>query len=306
MRKLGFATMFGVLALSLCLAGAADAQEDEGPQGPPQRDFVSALAYATAFPHASPAGANDWTCQPTLAHPLPVVLVHGTAENAYDNWAQLSPMLAREGYCVFAPHLGGYADTPFRGLTDIVASAVELSEFVDRVLAATGAAQVDIVGHSQGGMMPRYYIKRLGGAPKVNKLIALSPSNYGTNVFVVGQIVASLPIANQLLGLTCLACEQQLTGSRFLRDLNAGGDTVPGISYTVISTAYDQVVTPFTNTFLRSPGVTNILLQGLCILDATDHLGISYDPIAIRLVMNALDPEHARTPRCVVVPPLVS
>jgi len=306
MFKSQLVAVITVLSAALGLSAEAKAQEDEGPQGPVQRDFVSALTYAVAYPHASPAGANDWTCQPSAAHPLPVVLVHGTAENAYDNWAQLSPLLAQEGYCVFAPHLGGYEDTAFRALTDIPASAQELSDFVDRVLSATGAAQVDLVGHSQGGMMPRYYLKYLGGAPKVNKLIALSPSNHGTNALIVGQLVASLPVASQLVGLACLACEQQLIGSSFLRDLNAEGETVPGVAYTVIATAYDGVVTPFTNTFLRAPGVTNILLQSLCILDATDHLGISYDPIALQLVLNALDPQHARRPACVVVPPLFS
>ena len=48
------------------------------------------------------------------------------------------------------------------------------------MLGATGAAKVDIIGHSQGGMMPRYYVKNLGGAAKVDDLIGLSPSNHGT------------------------------------------------------------------------------------------------------------------------------
>ena len=54
-------------------------------------------------------------------------------------------------------------------------SAAQLEAFVDRVLAATGAAKVSMVGHSQGGMMPRYYIQFLGGAGKVDDLVGLAP-----------------------------------------------------------------------------------------------------------------------------------
>ncbi len=53
---------------------------------------------------------------------------------------------------------------------------------MQKVLAATGAKQVDIVGHSQGGMMPRYYLRFLGGAAKVETLVGLAPSNHGTTV----------------------------------------------------------------------------------------------------------------------------
>jgi triacylglycerol esterase/lipase EstA (alpha/beta hydrolase family) len=50
------------------------------------------------------------------------------------------------------------------------------------VLTATGAAKVDIVGHSQGGMMPRYYIRFLGGAATVHTLVGLAPSSHGTTI----------------------------------------------------------------------------------------------------------------------------
>ena len=46
--------------------------------GPEIRGFQAAFAYP--FPEAAPAGANDWACRPTAAHPRPVVLVHGKAD----------------------------------------------------------------------------------------------------------------------------------------------------------------------------------------------------------------------------------
>jgi hypothetical protein len=85
----------------------------------------------------------------------------------------------------------------------------------------------------------------------------------------------------------------QSAGSSFLTHLNAGGDTVPGVSYTVIETRYDEVVTPYSSAFLSGPDVTNITLQNQCGLDLTDHLGIIYDPVALHDVLNALDPTTA-------------
>ena len=112
-----------------------------------------------------------------------MVLVHGTLANMNDSWRAASPVLANHGYCVFALNYGGVSPaSDFQGTGDIAASARQLASFVRQVLAATGAPKVDIVGHSQGGMMPRYYISFLGGAAKVAKLIGLAPSNYGTTL----------------------------------------------------------------------------------------------------------------------------
>ncbi|GII95442.1 hypothetical protein Ssi02_56730 [Sinosporangium siamense] len=51
------------------------------------------------------------------------------------------------------------------------------------MLTTTGATKVDLVGHSQGGgPLPRWYLKFLGGAPKVRKLIGLGAANHGTTI----------------------------------------------------------------------------------------------------------------------------
>ena len=128
-------------------------------------NFLAGVAAALANPSASPPGANNWSCHPSAAHPYPVVLVNGTGEDMADGFSALSPLLADNGYCVFAANFGGTPGNLLQGTGDIPQSA-GAAGFVrrPRYSAATGAAKVDLVGHSQGGMMPRYYLKFLGGA----------------------------------------------------------------------------------------------------------------------------------------------
>lgn len=264
------------------------------------------LGYAHTSPTASPPGANDWSCQPSAAHPRPVVLVHGTFADRSNSWQAISPLLKNNGYCVFALNYGSYAGSGAIGVYgtgEIRNSAKELSAFVDQVLAATGAAEVDLVGHSQGGMMPRYYLKFLGGAEKVRALVGLSPSNHGTTVDGIGLLARFFPGGEQFTGTLCPACEEQIVGSSFLAELNSGGDTVPGVEYTVIQTRYDQVVTPYTSAFLSGSNVRNIVLQNQCILDLGDHLSMPYDHIAGADVLTALDPAHPRGFLCTPIAP---
>ncbi|TXS44152.1 alpha/beta fold hydrolase [Streptomyces sp. uw30] len=214
------------------------------------------------------------------------------------NRAALAPRLKKAGYCVFALNHGGTSG-PLLGTDDMADSARRLADFVDRVRAATGAVKVDLVGHSQGGMMPRHYIKNLGGAASVDKLIALTPSNHGTTFSGLGLLALAIPGGTAVLGSGCAACSQQLIGSDFLRDLNAGAETDPGVTYTVITTRYDEVVTPYTSAYLdAAPNVTNVKLQEVCPAEFVDHVGISYNDLATRLVLNALDPAHAQRPTC--------
>jgi triacylglycerol esterase/lipase EstA (alpha/beta hydrolase family) len=237
-----------------------------------------------------------------------VILVHGTLANMNDNWQAAAPILANHGYCVFAFNYGGSSATSdLQGTGDIAASAAQLAAFVNTVLAATGAAKVDLVGHSQGGMMPRYYINFLGGAAKVATFVALAPSNYGTTLdglTVLGTDIGLIEPINSALATTCTACVQQEKGSAFLARLNAT-PTVAGVNYTVIETRDDEVVTPYSNAFLpAAPNVSNITLQNQCALDASDHLEIASDPVAMADMLNALDPAQPVKVPCLVVLPL--
>jgi triacylglycerol esterase/lipase EstA (alpha/beta hydrolase family) len=309
-QRLG-ATLVVVLALLGLTAGTSAAQQvptvgvSIPPAGPPQTDILSAGLWSALHAEASPPGANDYTCTPGPGHPNPVVLVHGTFGNAYDSWSELSPELKADGYCVFALNYGGAPGFPFQGYGDIATSAAQLQTFVDMVLAATHASSADMVGHSQGGLMPRYYIQNLGGASRVHQLIGLASSNYGTDFFGILPKLMATPFGAQVLNTYCPACVQQATGSAFLNQLNANGDTVTGVQYTVIETRYDEVVTPYTNALMKGAGAKNITVQDVCSQDFIDHIGIPYDPITLRLVRNELDPTHAVPPPCVFVPPVI-
>jgi triacylglycerol esterase/lipase EstA (alpha/beta hydrolase family) len=269
--------------------------------------YNGVYGYAHASATASPPGANNWLCKPSASHPQPVILVHGTFSDMSDIWQALSPLLYDHGYCVFALNYGSYNGSGSFGVYatgDIARSAQQLSDFVDRVLAATGASKVDLVGHSQGGMMPRYYIKHLGGASKVKRLVGLAPSNHGTTLNGLFTLASYFPGSDVLL-TDCPACQQQEAGSPFITSLNAGSETDPAVNYTVIESANDEVVTPYTSAFLaQTSNVTNILLQSQCALDQGEHLSMPYDHIADADVLTALDPAHPQHPACTPVLPV--
>jgi triacylglycerol esterase/lipase EstA (alpha/beta hydrolase family) len=265
--------------------------------------MASHMASATSVTSATTApssGWNDFSCRPSAQHPRPVVLVHGTFANGSDNWLVLAPYLVDRGYCVFSFDYGMLAgESLIGGLGPIADSAGQLAAFTDQVLAATHAAKVDIVGHSQGGMMPRYYLKFLGGAAKVNALVALAPDNHGTTLDGLTALLPYFPGAADFLNANTPGLTDQVAGSAFLRTLNAGGDTVPGVHYTVISTIYDEVVTPYTSQALSGPDVHNVVLQDLCAVDVSEHVTIGLtDRIAFHEVANALDPAHATPTTC--------
>ncbi|MFC9280784.1 esterase/lipase family protein [Streptomyces collinus] len=297
----------GIFACSGGPVHAADARQDV------EYNFTAGFLKGVFTPGEAPPGADDWSCRPTAAHPDPVVLIHGTLENMNDMWHGAAPLLADNGYCVFAFDHGGASPTaPFQGVGRMEDSAAVLAAFVDRVRAATGAAQVDLVGHSLGGgPVPRYYLKHFpGAAAKVGKLVGITPSNHGTTLdglTELGRALHLLEPVDALLEHDYPALVEQEVGSDFNRALDAGGDTVPGVDYTVIATRYDEVVTPYGNGFLTAgPGasVHNITVQDGCGLDATDHLEASYDPVVLTHVLNALDPAHPRPVRCTAVLPL--
>jgi pimeloyl-ACP methyl ester carboxylesterase len=295
---------------------------------------VSALENG---PDTAPPGSNV-PCVPSAAHPDPVVLVHGLGGNQNDNWQTMAPFLADNGYCVFSLTYGNMASLkrPFDeigGLADMTKTAQELALFVDWVLAATHAPKVDIVGHSEGGTMPDYYLKFLGGSRAVAKFVMLSGVLHGTTFWGLSDLYdlgAAYGYASEANALSpfCASCNEFLTGSSFIKTLDApnaqakageaatcpyDGAAVDGVSYTSIATEYDELVRPDDSDFIDPRcagtadgiGVDNIVVQHQCASDLADHLSIESDQVAAQDVLNALDPARSQPVHCTLTLPAI-
>jgi pimeloyl-ACP methyl ester carboxylesterase len=279
---------------------------------------LAALALSLVVPGAaaaddSPPGSNDWSCRPSRAHPNPVVLVHGLGANQSENWSYMAPRITDAGYCVFSLTYGNREDFPppfnsFGGIIRMEKSAPQLKAFVKRVLGETGAKKVDIVGHSEGSLMPNYYVRFLRGRKVVRRYVGMTPLWDGTNLAAAGVLAeagsesGATEAVYSLFEPFCASCRQFVRGSDFLKKMNRGGTpAVRGVKYTMLMTKHDELVVPYTSGVMAGgPGrsVNNIVLQDVCPLDVSEHVAVAFDPPATQIVLNALDPSHPRTVRC--------
>lgn len=296
-RAAGVGAVLAAAALAVTSAPASAATFGVQP------NIVTAIGVAATDPEQSPPGTNDFACRPTAAHPDPVVLIPGTFSVMEDDFGALAPILANNGYCVFSLDYGGTRGALVQAIGPAATSVQQVAAFVTRVRQATGAAKVDLVGHSQGGMLGEYYLKVLGGAPDVATYVGLSPTTHGTTLDGLTRLAAVFPGADQVVGALCAACVDQEAGSAFLRPLDSGPIAQAGVRYTVIETLNETVVTPVGSSFIHEPGVTNTLVQSQCPNDTVDHVNLPYDRVTVRDVLNALDPAHARRPNCLTAFP---
>lgn len=287
---------FGAVMTAMALAHPAAAEsiwEIPTAVGPVQPTHATAATYAKHNPGATPTGSNNFGCRPTAEHPHPIVLAHGTDASAYSDYSAVAPMLADAGFCVFALNYGGAPGSGKYGTEDMRESARQVGEFVHKVLAATGASKVDLVGYSQGATVTRYFTNRLGGAAVVDRWLGVASPSYGGVFYGVVPLIQKLPDPEAVAeSLTSKALSQQMQGSEFLTELNKGGDTVPGVRYTTIGSRYDEVIQPYTNVALRDPGATNLVIQDLCPQNATGHFNMVYDPFTLALIRHVLAPQY--------------
>jgi triacylglycerol esterase/lipase EstA (alpha/beta hydrolase family) len=179
---------------------------------------------------------------------------------------------------------------------------------VQRVRGATGAAKVDLVGHSEGAFQSIYGPKVRGYAGQVGKVVALAPPTHGTTfagLVSVGDYLGLGPLVDQVLQqFGCPACSELIVGGAVVQQVTQGPIAQPGVKYTVIASRLDALVTPHETSFIREPGVRNEYVQDTCPLDPVGHVGLAFDPTVAQLVANALDPAHARPVLCAFGPPL--
>lgn len=185
-------------------------------------------------------------------------------------------------------------ELPGNAMEDIQDAGQYVAYAIRRVHALTGR-KVDLVGHSQGGMVGRWALRFWPDTRgMVDDLVGLAPSNHGT---VLARAICAAGCAP--------AIWQQRDDSRFMAALNSGQETFAPVSYTAVYTHLDEVVVPNGDARTGSSSlrggtgrVTDVATQDLCPLNGADHLAAgTYDPVAAALALDALTHDGPVDPR---------
>jgi triacylglycerol lipase len=171
---------------------------------------------------------------------------------------------------------------PDRGTGDLAAAARVLERAVDRA----GAARVDLVGYSAGGIVVRAFLADRGGAARARRVVLVGTPNHGTELAGAAAAVD----ARLCVG----ACAQLVRGSALLARLNGGDETPAGPAFTSIWTASDRTVTPPASA--RLEGAVNVRVQDVCAGSGVGHGGLVRDPLVLGLVARALAGALPRPP----------
>lgn len=195
--------------------------------------LLAALVLATGLltlPSASPARAAGHD---------PVIFVHGYWGDFW-NWGVMVDRFRYDGWSSAELYPWDYNT----GQSNVT-TANQLSAYVDKVLAATGASKVDIVSHSMGGLSTRYYLRNLGGAAKVDEWVSVGGPNHGTAAAYLCFDVS---------------CGDMRFGSPFLTALNSGDETPGAVRYGTFWSSCDEIINPDDSTVLS--GASNHHLWG--------------------------------------------
>jgi pimeloyl-ACP methyl ester carboxylesterase len=155
----------------------------------------------------------------------------------------LEQRLVDDGYCVFSFNLGAL------NTRDVRRSAFLIHRKIESILSQTSVSKIDIVGHSMGGLIGLYYVKKLGGHAHVRKLVMMGTPVNGTWVALAG--VA-------LVGMLSASTWQLLPRSRFLDELHQG-PLPPGVDVITVAAARDWVC-PLPSTRMRGATAVTVPL----------------------------------------------
>ena len=164
----------------------------------------------------------------------PILFVHGWNSSS-STWTTMINRFAADGWTTAELNNWSYNYSQSNATT-----ASQIATKVDQIRAATGAAKVDIISHSMGGLSSRYYVKNLGGDLKVDEWVSLGGPNHGTDT------------ANYCFST---ACGEMRIGSSFLKALNSGDETPGAVSYRTWWSPCDVVINPDSSVSLS--GATN-------------------------------------------------
>jgi pimeloyl-ACP methyl ester carboxylesterase len=179
----------------------------------------------------------------------PVLLIHGYLANR-GSVHLLERRLHERGYVVMSYRIGGLNVGDIRDAAGLIARKVET------LVAQTSVQRVDVIGHSMGGLVGLYYLKRLGGRHRMRKLILLGTPATGTWSALLGLVTAPLGRASL----------QLLPGNAFLKELH---DLPIPAGVQVVSVAGERdVFAPVRTTVLE--GVRHVRLP-------TGHSGLLVD-----------------------------
>ncbi|MFD6874779.1 MULTISPECIES: esterase/lipase family protein [unclassified Streptomyces] len=193
----------------------------------PRQTIPALLALCAALLAPLPAHAATGTpAGPPAAVRNPVVLVHGY--NADPGvWGSLREDLKADGYADSELFSWGY-DT-HQSVNEVLSG--RLAAYVDQVRRQTGAARVDIVGHSFGSLVSRWYVKYGGGGATVGRWVSLAGPNHGTSTAWA-------------CALWDQACRDMTPGSYVVKNLAAGDETPGDVRYATFWSECDEIVNP--------------------------------------------------------------
>ncbi|MEW9520595.1 esterase/lipase family protein [Streptomyces tubercidicus] len=169
------------------------------PAAEPSEDFLTPAAPTAAAAAAAPTASTTAetpqpaAISPTLlptegrAHP-PVLLLHGFIDNR-SVFLLLRRSLHRHGW----RHVEALNYSPLT--CDLRKAAELLGRHVEETCARTGHRRVDLVGHSLGGLIARYYVQRLGGDARVRTVITLGTPHSGTRI---APLLSAHPLVRQM------------------------------------------------------------------------------------------------------------